>query len=598
MMRKIIFSVLLVIAVSFYLEWFIMPGLAFHEQHIGFYTDKVFFGNHLNYPGGLSEYVAKFIMQFFYYDIAASLIICFFGILAGILVNEITRREFKFNFFYKSVIITTLWLAALHSNYQLHVNVTFVVITSWLFVYLYTLIPRIKYRFLMALPIAGLLYYLSGAIALYIFMGSCIFIELNYQKNGFKILKTTILAGFAYLIPLIAYEYIFLISPKDAFFKIFLLGSFALTHTLWDLYLLYAYLPVIMLFTLIFACIRKKNSEKIKQLYKLPLQITIYAVIVGILAFFLHANYNKKLKDIAEIKVLAYEKQWDEVIKKSLSLNYYHYFINLEYNRAIAHKGALLHDLFKYPQLRGVKSIAPDGFDNIVAMPTITELYYDLAYIEAARRWADEVITYLVNSPRSMEILIKSTLIKGEYPLSEKYIAKYNNNYLLNKKGKKFQQMLEDSAEITKYPEIKQKRNFMPRDSVFTNITSYMLTSLFKKNKNNKMAREYLMANYLMQKDFDNFIAVYNQVKEQYATPPKICEEAIVMQATVTQDTTLLRRYNISKEAFIKFVKFGRILKNTSGEEATKKALHAYADTYWYYYFFNPFVNKQKTESN
>ncbi len=595
MIRKIVFSLGLLCIATFYLHQWIIPGLAFHEQHIGFYTDSVFFSGYTNFPGGPAEYAATFIMQFFYYNMAASLLVPFFGILSGLLVNTIIQKVFRLRFFYHNILITTGLYISLHSVYHLHFFVTFVVFIAWLFVYLYLLLPKNKFRFLLGIPFAIFLYYLSGPMALYIFLASCLSIEILYGKPLFRITKGVVLPAMAFAIPYLGFKYFFLINQHDAFLRIFVIDAFILRENFWILYFLYACLPLTIILSAIYAVFRKKISKKTKQKKARIQQLVSFALVIILIVFLAYSNYNKQMRDVALVKQLAYEAQWDQVIEKALETDYYHYFINLEYNRALAHRGRLLEQLFNYPQMHGVKSVAPDGYDNIVAMPIITDLYYDLAYIEAARRWADEVITYVVNSPRSMETLIKSTLIKGEYPLSEKYIAKYSNNFLFTKKAERFKQMLTDSANITsKYPEIAQKRKYMPRDSVFTNITSYMLKSLFKKNHNNRFATEYLMANYLLKKDFSNFLPLYNQLRKQYKKPPRVCEEALVMRATMTRDTSMIKHFNISKNAFLRFVKFGKTMKQYQDKNAAKNALQNYADTYWYYYFFINATEQEK----
>lgn len=591
MIRKIVFTLGVLLLAAFYLHQLVLPGLAFDEQHIGFYTDSVFFSGYTNYPGGMAEYAATFIMQFFYYDIAASLLVALFGVFSGLLISTIIQKVFQLRFFYHNILITTGLFISLHSVYHLHFFVTFVVTIAWLFIYSYVMLPKSRFRFLFGILMAILLYYLSGPIALYIYAASCLCIEVLYGKPLYRIVKTVVLPAMALIIPLLGFKYIFLVSKHDAFFRIFVIDAFVLRENFWILYFLYAYLPISIILSAIYPFFRKKTSKstskKTKQKKAFLQQTIAYTLVVILVAFLAYSNYNKQMRDIAVVKRLAYEKQWDEVIEKALEIDYYHYFINLEYNRALAHRGRLLEQLFRYPQMRGVKSVAPDGYDNIVAMPIITDLYYDLAYIEAARRWADEVITYVVNSPRSMETLIKSTLIKGEYPLSEKYIAKYNNNFLFSKKAARFKQMLTDSASITsKYPEIAQKRKYMPRDSVFTNITSYMLKSLIRKNHNNRFAAEYLMANYLLKKDFKSFISLYDRLKKQYQKPPRVCEEAIVMRATMTRDTTMVKHFNVSKSAFLRFMEFGKTMKQYQNKDAAQNALQNYADTYWYYYFF------------
>jgi hypothetical protein len=131
-------------------------------------------------------------------------------------------------------------------------------------------------------------------------------------------------------------------------------------------------------------------------------------------------------------------------------------------------------------------------------------------------------------------------------------------------------------------------------------IPEYTLSILLESNPKHRMAFEYLMSYYLLQKDIeqvkwcmDNFYEYFD-----YQDIPLHYEEALVIYPNIVRaDSEFFRRYPVSKttrDRFGSFMQAYNAARNSnSGFEKLEKQ---FGNTYWYYVYFVESTKLQKTD--
>jgi hypothetical protein len=427
-------------------------------------------------------------------------------------------------------------------------------------------------------------------------MVSVLIIEITRLSLKNALLTIFALSLFTILIPFISYRYLFLVDFQHAFFKspVTLEDNGIDRH--WLLLIAQFSLPILLCVLLILykTSALKKLTHIISENKRTRLiSISSFFGITVIVLLFLFFTRKDHEKTLALISFNAYNENWNEVEKlilnKAAASNEYNVYFNFEYNRAIAHQHRLLEDLFRYPQQARALCIAPDKAFNARMMVAISQLYFDLSYIEASRRWADEQFTAFSNSPRLLEDLIKCAIILEEYPLAEKYTNRLNNNLLAKERARDYLETINMPATTWENNFYKTKRKFVVEDSLFNLQTIRMLKSLFHHDSSNIFAAEYLAAYYLLEKDFKHFIEVYDVLHNKYAAIPRACEEAMVMEIFKSRSNELILKYGGNRNVFNEYVNFMKIISDPGNRVNGRMAMERvemYKNTYWYYFYF------------
>ncbi len=92
-----VFIVLTILAAWWITAKGIEPFLHFHSQQIGFLTTFGFFKSYTTYPGGIADYVAEFVSQFFSYNSFGSLLIIAIASLQGFIALDIVTPVDRIN---------------------------------------------------------------------------------------------------------------------------------------------------------------------------------------------------------------------------------------------------------------------------------------------------------------------------------------------------------------------------------------------------------------------------------------------------------------------------------------------------------------------
>lgn len=618
-----LFGILIIVAAIF--TWLITayktePFLLNQYQQIGFNIGFDFFQPFLGYPGGISDYIADFIAQFFFFNLIGSLLIVLVSALQGFLALNIVRRikgktKLDFLFFSAFLIIGVVVLCDYRYPYYASIRLLFALVFTWLFV---VLKERLKKNQIIIWVILTLTeFYVASGISLIVFALSTSLIAIFTRKNRNWLIQVPLYLVIGLLIPFVSYKFVF---PTT------LLNLYRITEvkppemlaysTLSQLYGYYSLLPIILI-SLFFlkgdsANLKEKAGSKLqsqkggnlfeKSWFQLSLQ---FILVIGIGTFLYVKSYDSFRKKLIYIEYYSQEGKWKELLELAETINSYDFRVNYQVNRAYAHLGQLPDKLFNYPQVLGVNGLFFDSssMNGSFTMP-ISDLYYDLGFMSESQRWAYEAQTLLPYSPRILKRIIMIHLINEKYDLAEEFLNVLNKNLLYRKWVRKIKKYVTNPELVSNDPEIIEKRKFTPRaDKV--NFNPYEnLKLLLETNRNNRMAYDYLLTLCILDLNYQGFVefAKYYSYYDIQTMPQAWAEMLTYYIIKFKEVPSFVSNQTVSRKYVEDMRTFNNVIAKYNGNmETAQGALKRdFGDTFWYYLIYlNPRVTNvlnNKTE--
>jgi hypothetical protein len=586
----------------------ISPYLQYSYQQIGFITGIDFLKSFTSYPGGIADYLAASISQFFAFNSTGSLLIVAVASVQGLLTLSILKSlagELKFRYSVFAVILLFGVLVLCDYRYPYYTSIR--LLLAYLFIWAFNAMnlswPRLS---VLIWPLlACLLFYLASGAALFVFALSTAIIFVARNKNRiwlFTIPFFLILGG---LIPYIGYKFLFQMTFRNIYGITMVKPpmQFAYTEGI-PLYIYYGLLPVILLIVLVFLQFRKHepNSEptvklkkgakvgaKIGFYQKTPFLVSIQVIAFGLLGYFLIGKFHDSFKrQVIYIEYLAENGRWADVLKAAESLEIYDFRVNFQINRAYAHLGHLPDRVFAYPQRLGSYGLFCDPSEVMgsTSMP-ISDLYFDLGFMDESQHWAFEAETLIPNSPRILKRLVMINLVNRKYQVAGVFLNILGKNRLCREWVSKYEKYVADTTLAANDRVIAEKRRFTPKKPMVNAETIVGLKLLLETDRDNRMAYDYLITYLILDSRLPEFIHyLKNYTHYNYKHLPTSWEEALALSILKTR--TFPDFYTegiISQECMKRLSAFNKILQSYNNDlPSAKNALQRdFGETYWFY---------------
>jgi len=229
----------------------IEPFLHYHNQQIGFSTSYRYFKYYLSFPGGIGNYLAEFISQFFYFNIWGSFIIVLITSLQSLITLFIVTRfigNTKLSFLVFAVILLFGVIVMYDYNYpyQISIKLLLAFISTLIFFLINDKYPK-ESVFAWPIMAISLLYIASGA-SLLVFSISTTFILILTKKKKTLIFLVPAILIFTAGIPYLAYKYVFPSNLMNLFRISDLKSAEMLSYNYsYQVYIYYLLLPAILL---------------------------------------------------------------------------------------------------------------------------------------------------------------------------------------------------------------------------------------------------------------------------------------------------------------------------------------------------------------
>lgn len=591
----------------------IEPFLHYHFQQTGFLTTYDFFHNYAVYAGGIADYAAEFIAQYFSFNLLGSLLIVAIASLQGLIAMELITRLFgkskwRFSAFAVILIVGVMVLCDYRYPYYASIRLLFAFLFTGGFYLLKNKYPKAS---LYVWPLlAGLLFYLASGPALFVFTLSTVLMIIYTEKVNTWAKVSPAFLIIAALLPYIGYKFIFQTTLMNLYRITVVKPPELLAYsTFYQLYIYYALLPALLIIFLFLSRVRekapvspiKKGKTVVKvSIYKQPsfslsIQLAGFAALGYLLFIQSHEPFKKKL---LTIEYYAENEEWNKVLKVAEEINSYDFRVNFQINRAYAHLGQLPEQLFNYPQLLGVNGLFFDNsnMNGSFTMPN-SDLYFDLGFMSESQHWAFEGQTLMPNSPRILKRIIMINLINRKYDLAEQFLNVLDKNMLYHDWVSEHKRYIADTTLTATNKVIAEKRRFNPHKRyVHTNALDD-LKLLFETNRANRFAYDYLITFCILDSnmpEYMNYIPYFTSFNIK--TLPRSWEETlsiyIIRNKTIPPFVT---EETVSKGCMQRMSKFNQTTKQFNNDlKVAQSALRRdFENTYWYYMIYlDPKVTK------
>jgi hypothetical protein len=258
-------------------------------------------------------------------------------------------------------------------------------------------------------------------------------------------------------------------------------------------------------------------------------------------------------------------------------------------NLALCKQGEMAEKMFHYYQ-NGPEGLLP-SFARDFSLPMMAgEIYYHLGFINTAQRFAFEAMEAIPDfqkSSRGIRRLAETNLLNGDYSVARKYLRILQQTLFHRRWATETLACLSDEKQIEARPEWAWLRKYRTRADFFFSEEEkdMMLGILLQHDLSNRPAFEYLMAYCLLTKDLKHFYQYFPYGKDlPYQSMPKSYQEALVYIWGLSNRTMDHIPYPVSRETIRRVEEYRRIYVGYAQAEQMLKT--QFQDTYWYYFHF------------
>lgn len=589
-----LFSGLFFAGIFIFFFFFYNSHLHFEEQVQLFLLTDDFLLEKLNRPGGFSGYLGGFLTQFYYISWAGSLIIA--GLLSTL--QHVMRRILcKINsertLFPLSFLPSLLAAMILCNEFYPLSAITGFIIAMMAGLY-YVSIKSCKRRFFAGLGLIPITYWLAGGSFISLLLLMLLFEMMTYLKLQNQTAKPYEFKGWYFaaypalgvLIPFLTGQFLILQPVRMSFMSEFYYNiQTGIPAAVFVLFTLPA-----LLTGLVFVFSFRKRKIR----FALPVQIALFLL----LAFFGFKSFaNFEAEEIMTYDYLVRNERWQDVLEYA-EKNPPENFLSLAMlNLSLAKTNQLGNRMFNYDQ-HGVNGLFLPFNKEYVAPVMGNEIFYHLGLTNASQLYAFESMETIPNMGKSARIikrLAETNLINGQYEVSAKYMNLLAKTIFYRKWAKEAMTFLYNEEKIINHPDWGEKRQFIVRSDYFFHVENIeaSLNRMVKEHPDNRIAFEYLMAFYLINKDLRNFInCIPAMEKINYRNIPVSYQEAILYIIGISeQDPFINSQAFITQGAKSRMKAYADIFN--SYPDAEERLKRNFSGTYWYYLHFNGLEHSQ-----
>jgi hypothetical protein len=595
-----------------------------------FYKGWAFFRTFLSYPGGPLEYLSAFLSQLFYYSWAGAFVVTVQAWLLSLCMDYLLKAA---NLPRGTAILAVssragspcyicfilpILLLILYTQYAYYFPTTLAFLTALIFVCLYLsriiggVRPhptKILSHIGVFLSLSVILYYLAGG-AFLLFAVVCAIYELFFKsrwKTGLFYLLS------AAVIPYVLGLLIFSVSIIDAFCNLLpfswkILYYETRRRAVTIVYLLYLLPPLTLLIFGLWRILRKKphfikSHVKIKPAKKRGtgfqpvLQhspktrwVIETLLLLAIAAGAVFLSYDADLKTRFKVDYYAYHKMWPKLLT-SARRSPDNPFIAHAVNRALYHTGRLGYEMFYWPQDPDYLFLTDPVYKWTYWQSS--DAYLDIGLINVAENALTECLEGLGDRPMVLQRLALINMVKGNIGSARIYLGALSKTLFHADWATDYLDRLQTDPNLSTDQYIQNLRSLcIDKDYLIRSIPiQKKLSLLLDKNKQNKMAFEYLMAWYMLNKYLSNFFQNIERLQDfGYPELPTHYEEAALIYVLGTKKPLHLKGYQPSPQLHQRIEDFSRLLSNYGADKqaAYQELAKNFRNTYFFYYIYAP----------
>jgi hypothetical protein len=580
--------------VLYFLYFFVFNRylLIYHEQIQLFRFNLNYFKDFLSGPGGLMKYIGAFLTQFFLFPLAGASIIT----LAGFSVYSISLYIFRKHRIYLVLqpLVPVLFLASMQSHYLYTLDYTLGLIVTLGFFAVYISISNINLRYSFGIFGWPLLYFLTGGYALVSSL-ICVIHEILFNRNRSRFMIALAFPILSLLVPYLASHHIFYIKASTAW-TVFL-PLFIEPPVRYILILLLIYYPLVLLASKVW--MNYSEREMISMPWNWKTIVSGILVIVCLAGWMYKYIYDRRTEIWLGMDHYVQNSDWDGALKLSSIYPGTNRLVMYFTNLALYKSGHMGDKLFQYPQA-GISGLWLNWERNGISPFFGGEIYYQLAYISEAYRWAFESMVAKGPNPRSLKRLVVTSLVNRDILLAEKYLKVLDQSLFYRSWAQHYHYFVDHPEHIIDDKEMAEKIHFEINTDFMSSRDNFdiRLDQLLENHPDNRMAFEYIMSSLLLDKNLSGFAANIYRLKELgYKSIPVHYEEALLAYMSYSKKDIIPAGYSISITTQTLFSDYAKVFFSLGDnpDEAARVMYSRFGKTYWYYL---KFINNNAKQKN
>jgi hypothetical protein len=584
-------GMILVAGLFFYYRLVVHPEYIRFAQQPVFFTEKRFWLEHLQVPGGFLDILAAYLTDLFQYGWLGAVILSALTLIAFLLIKAVMRA----GSWWIAPLIPVLLLILVQTGYEYPISKTLSLMLALEGFILYRDgFPRkAGIRFGIALPFMVVVYVLSPG-AMLLLVPLCVLYEgLNSGRPVItRILLPLGYSAAAVLLPFLASAAVFLVPLRDAFLRHALvwygdgihplLGVKALTEGFLGL--------LILIFAGIFFVRGQEDREGGSPDHRIGLFQAFVAVVL--LTAGVRLAVARDQKEVLSIRYAAHAGEWEDVVKRINSRTVQNPLCLFHFNRAFFHLGKMPSRLFSIPQNFGRYGLFLHNDLSFLYPLDRSDFSFEMGHVNEAKRWASEAATHFGESPDVLKRLALIHILQDDHAAAAQYLKRLRQNPNSRTWADHYLSCLAEPAKLHNEIFLQKIHADMPkRDFIVTSDHPEMdLEKILGQAPRNRMAFEYLMAACMISRDLNGFAK--NLIRFRFFTEaelPRHYEEALITYLVLKKPVDeAARQIEIRKTTIDRFKDFERILSKHGGnsEAAYSELSLSYSDTYWFHILY------------
>lgn len=518
-----ILSLLFAVAVALFWAFPYRCALSYQEQYQLFLFTPSYFTERISVPGGLADYAAEFITQFYYvYAIGAILLALVFFCLQRLTWVLMRRSGMSQSWYLLSFIpAVALWALMGNENVLLSFAIALLGMEELMFHYIIVrdhsrgwVAPAVY--LLIAVPVG---YWLFGPVVIGVALSATYNPYRPYgtsqtlPERAVKSNSQTLLTPYGWALLSVLYFVLivwlcghFLQYP---YYKLF--GGINYFRYPGIIPVMQWIVAALFALPLVVSYLPRLEGKKAVRAEIAQLTIIVLATVP-----LLHFSFDRATYELIDYDYLVRTHQWQRIIEKAGKRQASSPMSVSCVNLSLAMQGQLCDRLFEFYQ-NGAEGLFPTFTRDMTSPLPTAEVFYQLGMVNDAERYAFEAQEAIPNYRKSGRLtrrIAQCEIINGNYGVAAKYLRMLESSLFYRQWAKSQERFLYNSAAVKADPEygrlgdIRIKRHdYLFSDQEMDQMLGLLLVD--NKKYDNRMAYEYLIAYELLQRDLGRFMQYY-----------------------------------------------------------------------------------------
>ncbi len=507
-------------------------------------------------PGGVADYVGRFLTQFFYYARAGAAINALLLCAIALSVWSLTGRKRLGWFVACHIPAVLMWVFMCDENALTGAPVA--LLTALLFASCFSGTESSIHGKILLPVVSVLLYFICGPVAV-------VFPLLALCRED-----TRIAVGAVILFTLTPWVcgYLFGYPPGRFYTGIHYHRFHNVVHLMLWLSVLSA--TLIPLLTRLLTSFRTRNRSGAWSGYLLA------AVFAAVIPFAVKNASDFVKEEQMKYDFMVQHRMWNRLMMTADAKPPRTPLTVTCLNLALAMSGRMADHQFEYFQ-NGPDGLLPEFVRDFTSPLPTSEVYYHLGMVNTAQRFtfeAQESIPDFQKSARCYKRLAETNYINGDTQVCEKYLRALRHTLFYRRWAERFPQGVEYGSMA--------ERRLKEHDFLFSQgEMDSMLGLLYVENRENAPAFDYLLSWCLLSKRLDRFWECLRL--RNYEVLPKSYQEALILSLALREGLPDTSPAYISSSVYVRLKNF--LQAYDSGRDMAWMQKN-FGDTYWFYYYF------------